>query len=181
MRNVRIEATGEESLSIDVTLGGNVRKTWPVEAGDSIDLTVGGNQKLLISAVAAVVEAEVPTATLEEGADISPDLPVEAEDFDVNTDDADEKTTEADEEVVGGVIDDRAETAESEEGEAGDDHGFFDIPESDDEKGDPEKEEEGETVIIGPEDVSSIDIFDLPADAAIQIEQPFPDQPTTEA
>ena len=172
MRNVRVEAIGEESLSIDVTLGGNVRKTWPVEAGDSIDLSVEGNQKLLISGVTAVVEAEVPTATLDQGADISPDLPSDAEDFDVNTDAEDEGTTEAEEEeVVGGVIDDR------EESEPGDDHGFFDIPESDDGKGDPEKEE----VTIGSEDVGSIDIFDLPADAAIEIEQPFPDQPTAEA
>ncbi len=198
MRNVRIEATGAESLSIDVTLGSKVRKTWPVEAGASIDLTVEGNQKLLISAVALATDAEVPAATLEQGADVSPDLPTEAEDFDVNTDDTDAVPDPAtDEEVVGGVIDDRESDVPVAE-EIGDDHGFFDIPESEDEKPRVSEDAEGntlvpgvdvfpedgqpvpplddaETVTIGPEDVGSIDVFDLPADAAIQIEQPFQD------
>ncbi len=182
MRNVRITATGEDSLSIDVTLGNQLRKTWPVEAGDSIDLSVGGNQKLLISAVKAVVEAEVPTATLEQGADISPDLPTDAKDFEINTEIdtgvENEAPAETDEEV-GGVIDDRADVPVAEE--TGDDHGFFEIPEFEGEKGDPEKEDGSETVTIGPEDVGSIDIFDLPADAAIPIEQPFQDDASPEA
>ena len=198
MSNVRIEATGDESLAIDITLGGNVRATHSIEAGTAADLAVGGNQKLTISAVVEVVEAGVPTATLEEGVDVSPDLPTEAEDFDINTDTDDGAETAESDEEVGGVIDDRAEVANDEEGEpgkegeSGDDHGFFDIPpvpeaEDEDEKGDPEKEDGSETVTIGPEDVGSIDIFDLPTDAAIQIEQPFlpqpgqPSSPTTEA
>jgi len=169
MRNVRIEATGAQALSIDVKLGNNVRKTWPVEAGASVDLTVEGNQKLLISAVASD-ELEVPTPTLDEGADVAPELPTEVEDFDVNTD-ADEVDVSDDEEVVGGVIDDRGEGGE----DASDDHGFFEVPEFL-EKGEPEKE----TVVITPEDASSIDVFDLPADAVIEIEQPFGDETPNE-
>ena len=202
MSNVRIEATSDESLAIDITLGGNVRATRSVEAGESIDLAVGGNQKLLISVGAEVVQAEVPTAVLEEGADVSPDLPTEAEDFDINTDTDDAPETAESDEEVGGVIDDRAE-----EGESGDETGFFDVPpvpEAEDEKERVSEDAEGntlvpgvdvfpddgqpvppldgdETVTIGPEDVGSIDIFDLPADAAIEIEQPFNEQPGTKA
>ena len=164
MSNVRIEATGEESLSVDVTLGGNLRASHSVEAGASVDLTVGGNQKLVIKGIESAVEVEVPT--LEQGADVAPELPTEVEDFDVNTDaDVDDADTPADEEI-GGVIDDREEGGE----DASDDHGFFDCPECD------EKEE----VVIGPEDVGSIDVFDLPADAAIEIEQPFATEAPTE-
>jgi len=154
MSNVRIEATGEESLSVDVTLGGNLRASHSVEAGASVDLTVGGNQKLVIKGIESAVEAP----TLEQGADVAPELPTEAEDFDINTD-VDEVDAPAVEEI-GGVIDDRDEGGE----DAGDDHGFFD---------------DAETEVITPEDVGSIEIFDLPADAAIEIEQPFDNEGVT--
>lgn len=74
MRNVRIEATGETGLCVEVTLGGNLRKTHLVAGGDAVDLSVEGNQKLTVSAsndAAPTAEAEI-----EVGVDVS-DAPSE--------------------------------------------------------------------------------------------------------
>ncbi len=48
MSNVRITATGDEDLSVEVLLG-NANRAWhDLEAGDSVDLAVGGNQTLSV-------------------------------------------------------------------------------------------------------------------------------------
>ena len=46
--NVRIEAIGNESLSVEVLLGTANRAWHNIAAGDSVELAVGGNQKLLV-------------------------------------------------------------------------------------------------------------------------------------
>lgn len=69
MSNVRISATGETGIIVEVTLGANVRKTHEVAGGNFVDLTVAGNQKLTVSAAADVA----PTAEAENlpvGADV---------------------------------------------------------------------------------------------------------------
>lgn len=48
MSNVRITATGDEALSVEVLLGDANRAWHDLEAGDSVDLAVGGNQTLSI-------------------------------------------------------------------------------------------------------------------------------------
>lgn len=48
MSNVRITATGDEALSVEVLLGDANRGWHDLEAGDSVDLAVGGNQTLSI-------------------------------------------------------------------------------------------------------------------------------------
>ena len=63
MSNVRIEATGEESLTVEVILGANSRAKHSVEAGQSVDLAVGGGQRLVVREFVA----EGTTAAEEEG------------------------------------------------------------------------------------------------------------------
>jgi len=48
MSNVRITATGDEDLSVEVLLGDANRAWRDLDAGDSVDLAVGGNQTLKI-------------------------------------------------------------------------------------------------------------------------------------
>ena len=49
MSTVRITATGDDGLSVEVLLG-NANRAWhDLEAGDEIDLAVGGNQTLVIN------------------------------------------------------------------------------------------------------------------------------------
>lgn len=66
MSNVRVEASDETGLEVDVVLGANVRKTHKVAGGDSVDLTVGGGQYLTVRAASNVA----PTADLPVGADV---------------------------------------------------------------------------------------------------------------
>lgn len=48
MSTVRITATGDDGLSVEVLLGNANRAYHDLEAGDSVDLAVGGNQTLVI-------------------------------------------------------------------------------------------------------------------------------------
>lgn len=74
MSNVKIEATGDSGINIDVTLGANVRKTHRIGAGDSIELSVAGNQKLSVSA--ALEDAPVANSdALAVGVDVTESPP----------------------------------------------------------------------------------------------------------
>lgn len=69
MSNVRIEATGEVGLTVEIVLGANIRDTHEVNAGEAVDLTVGGSQKLVVNESATAA----PTA---KASDASQDVPV---------------------------------------------------------------------------------------------------------
>lgn len=74
MSNVRITATGDVGVEVEVLLGVTGRGKHIVNAGDSIDLTVGGNQRLVTkesTKAAPRANADIPV-----GADVT-DEPAE--------------------------------------------------------------------------------------------------------
>ena len=80
MSNVRISATGDVGIEVEVVLGVTSRGKHLVDAGDSIDLTVGGNQRLVTkesSKAAATAKAEIPVG-IDVSSELDPvaDLPV---------------------------------------------------------------------------------------------------------
>lgn len=69
MSNVRITATGDVGIEVEVLLGVTSRGKHLVNSGDSIDLTVGGNQRLVTKEsdkAAATAKADIPV-----GADVT--------------------------------------------------------------------------------------------------------------
>lgn len=70
MSNVKVTATGETGLEVDVVLGANVRKTHAVPGGESVDLAIGGGQVLSVRAASNVA----PAAELPVGVDVSEGL-----------------------------------------------------------------------------------------------------------
>jgi len=106
MSNVRITATGDEGIEVEVLLGVTSRGKHLVNSGDSIDLTVGGNQRLVTKqsdkaastakaaiAVGADVSSEPEPAADENGkegffsdffsnAEVDPEAPVQGDLFD---------------------------------------------------------------------------------------------------
>ena len=92
MSNVRITATGDEALSVEIMLGDQNRAWRDIEAGESADMAIGGNQTLVIGPARDVpstfitpdnepaVETPWVTGKEEEGADIPVGVDVTAED-----------------------------------------------------------------------------------------------------
>ena len=69
MANVRITASGDVGIEVEVLLGVTSRGKHLVNSGDSIDLTVGGNQRLVTkesTKAAATAKADIPV-----GADVT--------------------------------------------------------------------------------------------------------------
>lgn len=71
MSNVRIEATGDVGIEVEVVLGVTSRGKHLVNAGESVDLTVGGNQRLVTKEsdkAGSTAKADVAV-----GVDVSPE------------------------------------------------------------------------------------------------------------
>lgn len=145
MSTVRITATGDEALSVEVLLGDQTRGWHDIEAGESKDLTVGANQTLSVDVVTSpkvtvkrqeqgvqsepFIDAEPkPWITGDDGADVPVGVDVQAED----------EGREAPAEV----------SAEAEDGRVG-----ADIEEAEEAPADATVEAES----IGPGDVGDID------------------------
>ncbi len=77
MSNVRISATGDVGIEVEVLLGVTSRGKHLVNSGDSIDLMVGGNQRLVTKE--STKAAATAKAAIAVGADVSSE-PVPAED-----------------------------------------------------------------------------------------------------
>lgn len=56
MPNVRIEASGDVALQVEVRLGPSLRDSLSIPAGDSAELVVGGNQIISIKEAPRVEE-----------------------------------------------------------------------------------------------------------------------------
>lgn len=90
MSNVRITATGDEALSVEVLLGDQNRAWRDLEAGESADLAVGGNQTLRVGPAREAPSVFVtpddepagttPWVTGDDGADVPIGVDVQAED-----------------------------------------------------------------------------------------------------
>ncbi len=69
MSNVRITASGDEGIEVEIFLGVTSRGKHLVNSGDFVDLTVGGNQRLVTKQsdkAASTAKADIPL-----GADVS--------------------------------------------------------------------------------------------------------------
>jgi hypothetical protein len=138
MSSVRITATGDEALSVEVLLGDNSRGWHDIEPGESKDLSVGGNQTLSVNLAAS---AKVAVKRQEQGLQTDPFI------------DAPEKpfiTPEADELPVGVDV-----TAEDEGREAQSEAGQAEVGAVNVEDEAPD-ETPTETQSIGPGDVGDI-------------------------
>jgi len=77
MSNVRIEATGDVGIEVEIVLGVTSRGKHLVNAGESVDLTVGGNQRLVTKEsdkAGSTAKADVAV-----GVDVSPEPAAEKE------------------------------------------------------------------------------------------------------